>query len=265
MASKNKKISVSLEDAAIPSPSTDVPAIPVPNKDKADITIHLRNIPLLKGLTNDDIALVKNHLIIQRYGRRDAIIEKSASNDSLLLLLSGNIQVIDLTDQGSITGLRLLSPGNFFGEVALINNTAHTSSVVALNEVLVAFLPSSIALHLFSHSPSVAQQIQRHLAQKVRRDQQFRNLLSINNTSKRIFSFLVLMKSKNAEKQEFVENLPTHQEIANMINTSRETVTRTLLMLVQQGIIKKDAHRLIITNPDALIKLVNKPQETRKN
>ncbi len=265
MASKNKKLSVSLEDAPISSPSTDAPAIPVPSKDKANITIHLRNIPLLKGLTSDDMALVKNQLVIQCYSRRDAIIQKGASNDSLLLLLSGNIQVIDLTDQGSITGLSLLSPGNFFGEVALINNTVHTSSAVALNDVLVAFLPSAIALHLFSHSPSVAHQIQYHLAQKVRRDQQFRNLLSISNTSKRIFSFLVLMKKKNAEKQESVENLPTHQEIANMINTSRETVTRTLLLLAQQGIIKKDAHRLIITNPDALIKLVNKPQETKKS
>ncbi len=265
MASKNKKPSISLEDAPNASSSNDVSAIPIPSKNKANITIHLRSIPLLKGLTNDDMALVKSQLVIQRYGRRDAIIQKGASNDSLLLLLSGNIQVIDLTDQGSITGLSLLSPGNFFGEVALINNTIHTSSVVALNDVLVAFLPSTIALHLFSHSPSVAHQIQYHLAQKVRRDQQFRNLLSISNTSKRIFSFLVLMKKKNAEKQELVENLPTHQEIANMINTSRETVTRTLLLLVQQGIIKKDAHRLIITNPDALIKLVNKPQETKKS
>ncbi len=265
MASKNKKISVSLEDAPISLPSADVPAIPVPGKDKANITIHLRNIPLLKGLTNDDMAQVKNHLVIQRYSRRDVIIQKGANNDNLLLLLSGNMQVIDLTEQGSITGLSILSPGNFFGEIALINNTAHTSSVVALNEALVAFLPNPIALHLFAHSPSVAHQIQYHLAQKVRRDQKFRNLLSINNTSKRIVSFLVLMKKTNAENQEWVENLPTHQEIANMINTSRETVTRTLLTLVQQGIIKKDAHRLIITNPDALIKLVNKPQEIKKN
>ncbi|HEY1151612.1 MAG TPA: helix-turn-helix domain-containing protein [Pseudoduganella sp.] len=53
-----------------------------------------------------------------------------------------------------------------------------------------------------------------------------------------------------------VENLPTHQDIANMINTSRETVTRTLLTLVQQGIIQKGTHKLIIIKPDALQKLV---------
>ena len=53
-----------------------------------------------------------------------------------------------------------------------------------------------------------------------------------------------------------VENLPTHQDIANMINTSRETVTRALLTLVQQGIVQKDAHRLLHQDPEALKKLV---------
>jgi CRP/FNR family cyclic AMP-dependent transcriptional regulator len=53
-----------------------------------------------------------------------------------------------------------------------------------------------------------------------------------------------------------VENLPTHQDIANMINTSRETVTRALLTLVQQGIVQKDSNRLIILDPKALQKLV---------
>jgi CRP/FNR family cyclic AMP-dependent transcriptional regulator len=52
-----------------------------------------------------------------------------------------------------------------------------------------------------------------------------------------------------------VENLPTHQDIANMINTSRETVTRALLVLAQQGVVFKDAHRLVILDPDALQRL----------
>jgi CRP-like cAMP-binding protein len=53
-----------------------------------------------------------------------------------------------------------------------------------------------------------------------------------------------------------VENLPTHQDIANMINTSRETVTRALLTLVQQGIVQKETNRLVILDPQALQKLI---------
>jgi CRP-like cAMP-binding protein len=130
-----------------------------------------------------------------------------------------------------------------------------------MTEVLVGFLPAATAMHLFSHSPSVAKQMLRHLAQKIQRDSEFRSLLSINNTARRIYSYLALMQRKpeQADGKPVVENLPTHQDIANMINTSRETVTRALLALTQQGIVQKDAHRLIILNPDALKKLVQGP------
>jgi CRP-like cAMP-binding protein len=124
-----------------------------------------------------------------------------------------------------------------------------------MSDVLVAFLPAPVAMRLFSHSPTVANQMLRHLAQKIQRDSEFRALLSINNTAKRIYSFIVLMQKKNPDGT-VVENLPTHQDIANMINTSRETVTRALLTLAQQGIVQKESHRLIIKDPDALEKLV---------
>ncbi len=128
--------------------------------------------------------------------------------------------------------------------------------MVATSEVLVAFLPASTALHLFSHSPSVARKMLGHLAQKIQRDSEFRALLSINNTSRRIFTYIALMPQiEGKDGQRIVENLPTHQDIANMINTSRETVTRALLTLVQQGVVQKDTNRLVILDPAALLRL----------
>jgi CRP-like cAMP-binding protein len=92
----------------------------------------------------------------------------------------------------------------------------------------------------------------RHLAEKIQRDSEFRALLSINNTSRRIYAFIDLFKVTAPGNLEVIENLPTHQDIAMMINTSRETVTRALLYLVQQGIVEKDLHRLIIRKPQEL-------------
>lgn len=220
------------------------------------INIHLRKIPLLANLSADEMARVKSELRIRRFAKRSTVLQKGGLGDSLLFLLSGQLQVIDITEDGRAIGLRMLAPGDFFGEIALINESTRSASVVAQTEVLVAFLPAPTAMHLFSHSPSVAQLMLRHLAEKIQRDSEFRALLSIHNTSKRIYNFLVLFKHKTDENVEVVENLPTHQDIANMINTSRETVTRALLTLVQQGIIEKDTHRLIIRNPEALQKLI---------
>lgn len=220
-----------------------------------NLNIHLRQIPLLANLSDEEMARVRSELRIREYARRDVVLQKGGVGDSLLFLLSGQLQVIDITEDGRAIGLRLLSPGDFFGEIAVINGSIRSASVVALTPVLVALLPRNTALHLFSHSPSVAMQMLKFLAEKVQRDSQFRALLSIHNTAKRIYSFIDLIKEKGPGDVEVVENMPTHQDIANMINTSRETVTRTLLTLAQQGIIKKGTHRLIIVNPEALKKL----------
>jgi CRP-like cAMP-binding protein len=256
MALTSKQTTASSDGAPV---IQDMPEALAGSKEKAPISniqIHLRKIPLLANLTDDELDMVKKEIRIRRYNRRDIVLQKGGIGDSLLFLLLGQLQVVDITEDGRAIGLRMLAPGEFFGEIAVINNSTRSASVVALSEVLVAFLPSATALHLFSHSPSVANHMLRHLAEKIHRDSQFRALLSIHNTSRRIYSFLVLLKQKGSGNVEVVENLPTHQDIANMVNTSRETVTRALLTLVQQGIVQKDSHRLIIVKPDALQKLV---------
>jgi len=235
------------------------PAAPPPGPDTAtegtSLQIHLRRIPLLAELSDEDMLRVKSDLRIRQYAKRDVVLQKGAAGDSLLFLLTGSLQVVDVTEDGRAIGLRMLNPGDFFGEIAVINGSMRSASVVALTPVLVALLPRATALHLFSHSPSVANQMLRFLAAKVQRDSEFRALLSIHNTSRRIYTFIDLLKEKKEGDVHVVENLPTHQDIANMINTSRETVTRALMALTQQGIIKKGSHSLIIIDPAALQKL----------
>jgi len=241
-----------VEDVAAAAAS---PAAGVEGKE-TNLQIHLRKIPLLAELSDEDMARVKADLRIRHYNKRDLVLQKGVPGDSLLFLLTGSLQVVDFTEDGRAIGLRMLAPGDFFGEIAVINGSLRSASVVALTQVLVGLLPRATALQLFAHSPSVANQMLRFLAAKVQHDSEFRALLSIHNTSRRIYTYLELLKEKKEGDVHVVENLPTHQDIANMINTSRETVTRTLLTLAQQGIIQKGTHRLIIIKPEELQKLV---------
>ncbi|HZX27832.1 MAG TPA: Crp/Fnr family transcriptional regulator [Telluria sp.] len=221
------------------------------------LAIQLRKIPLLAELSDEDMARVKAEMRVRPFHKREVVLHKGGIGDALLFLFAGQLQVIDVTEDGRAIGLRMLAPGDFFGEIAVINNSTRSASVVAMNDVLVGFLPAATAMYLFAHSPSVARQMLEHLAQKIQRDSEFRALLSINNTAKRIYTYLVLMQQPPSQAGAPPEvNLPTHQDIANMINTSRETVTRALASLVQQGIVRKDSHKLIIVKPDALQKMV---------
>ena len=238
--------------AATQAPTTAQVTI---NINVSNLQINLRKIPLLADLTEEEMEKVKASLRIKRFVRRETVIQKGGNSDSLLFLLSGQLQVIDITEDGRAIGLRILSEGDFFGEISIINSSTRSASVIALSEVLVAFLPSATTLYLFSHSLLVANYMLRYMALKIQRDSEFRALLSIPNASKRIYTFLDLIKEKKPGTPGTVENLPTHQDIAIMINTSRETVTRALLALTQQGIIQKELRRLIIRDPEALQKL----------
>lgn len=223
---------------------------------KVNIQINLRKVPLFADLTEKEMAQVKADLRIRQFARRDIVLQKVASGDSLLFLLSGQLQVVDVTEDGRTIGLRILVPGDFFGEIAVLTGASRTASVVAMSSVLVAFLPQTTALHLFANSPSVSMLMLRHLADRIRRDTEYRALLSINNTSRRVYNFLLLFKQNSPGNSDVVANLPTHQDIAIMINTSRETVTRAILALIQQGVVEKDVqHRLIIRKPDLMLKL----------
>lgn len=237
-------------------PAPDAAAEQTP--EQRQFNVHLRKIPLLAELSELEMARVKSDIRFRQYTKREVVLHKGGSGDGLLFLLGGQLQVVDITEDGRAIGLRMLAPGDFFGEIALINNTTRSASVVAMSDAVVAFLPAGTALHLFSHAPSVANQMLRYLAQKIQRDSEFRSLLSINNTSRRIYTYLLLMQ-KSAPDGGALDNLPTHQDIANMINTSRETVTRALLALAQQGIVRKDAHRLVIQDLEALQKLTQSP------
>ena len=263
MTATNTEVALVTDPAA---PIEQVPAAPEQLQIKIQIqgkvqlkinqiTVNLRKIPLLANLSAEEMAKVKAELRVRQFNKRDIVLQKGGLGDSLLFLLSGQLQVVDVTEDGRAIGLRMLNEGDFFGEIAIINGSTRSASVVALSNVLVGFLPSATALHLFSHSPNVANMMLRHLAEKIQRDSEFRALLSINNTSRRIYAFIELFKKMAPGNLEVVENLPTHQDIAMMINTSRETVTRALLSLAQQGIVEKDLHRLIIRKPEELQKL----------
>jgi CRP-like cAMP-binding protein len=239
--------------AKLLSPTASVAASSVPELQEQKVHIHLRKIPLLSELSDEEILTVRSELRFRQFPKRSVVLHKGDNADALLFLLSGQLQVIDVTEDGRAVGLRMLAAGDFFGEIALINESTRSASVVAITEVLVAFLPAATALHLFSHSPSVARKMLGHLAQKIQRDSEFRALLSINSTTRRIYTYIALMqRTIDKDGKCVVENLPTHQDIANMINTSRETVTRALLTLAQQGVVQKEANRLVILDLAAL-------------
>jgi CRP/FNR family cyclic AMP-dependent transcriptional regulator len=86
-----------------------------------------------------------------------------------------------------------------------------------------------------------------------------RALQAMPNAYQRVYALLSYVKEDAPGGLQVINDMPTHQEVAIMVNTSRETVTRALGRLKGAGIIRKDGRRMIIHQPDSLRHLVENP------
>ena len=180
------------------------------------------------------------------------VLHKGSAADHLLFLLSGRLQVVDLTEEGQEVGLTFLSAGEYFGELSVLDDMPRSASVVACEGSLVGFLPKAQALELIYHQPIVAERVLKRLAEKVRTASTYRTILSIPNAYQRVFALLNQFTKTAPGGLVVIEKMPTQQEIAITVNTSRETVSRAIQTLIQRGVVEKDLRRLIVRMPDAL-------------
>ena len=174
-----------------------------------------------------------------------------------MFLLTGRLQAIDLTEDGREVGLNFLTPGDYFGELSIIDSLPRSATVVACENSLVASLPRAQALALFYHTPLVAERLINRMASSIRNAANYRTILSIPSAFQRVFALLNQFAKTAPGGLVVIEKMPTQQEIAIMVNTSRETVSRAIQILLQKGVVEKDLRRLIVRQPEELSKAIN--------
>jgi CRP-like cAMP-binding protein len=219
----------------------------------------LRRVPLLSHLDDKALVALAQQMRFRWYPRQALVLNKGESGSDLMFLLAGRLQIVDVTEDGREIGLNIIEEGAFFGELAILDGQPRSASVVALSPSVVSFLPREAALRLCFSEPGVAEKMLRHFAHTIRKLSDFRSLLAISNAHKRVYALLCQVKRKKPDDPagtEVIENLPTQQQIAIMINTSRETVSRAIARLVQLGILKKVGNAIVVQNPRQLEELV---------
>lgn len=221
------------------------------------ITVHLQKIPLLTGLDNATLSLVASSMQFRTIARGKYVLHKGSPGDHLLFLLSGRLQAVDLTEDGREIGLSFLTPGDYFGELSIIDNQPRSASVIACENSLIALLPRAQSLALIYHHPLVAERLLKRMAASIRTASNYQTILSMPNAFQRVFALLKQLVTQGPGDLMIIEKMPTQQEVAIMVNTSRETVSRAIQNLIQKGIVEKDLRRLIVRQPEALENAAN--------
>jgi len=220
-------------------------------------SLTIKQFLLFKNLPDNIIDQLREHATLAEVPRRKIIMQKGATTHSLGLLLEGRLQGVDMTLDGHEAGLYFIEPNDFFGELSVIDNQPASEFVIALSPARFIMMPAAIIQQLVKTSPEVASIINRRLAQRLRESIAQRTLLAMPTPLQRICAQLLRMIKESDNKEGVIDLPPTHQELAIMVNVTRETVTRAFQKLQKNGIIKRNGNILIIHNLTYITQVAN--------
>jgi len=223
----------------------------------------IKQFVLFNKLPESVIEQLGQHASLAEVPRRKVLMQKGVVAHSLGLLLDGRLQGVDMTLDGHEAGLYFIEPNDFFGELSVIDQLPAPEFVISLSPARFIMIPASIIQQLVQASPEVAAIINSRLAMRLREAIAQRALLAMPTPLQRICAQLLKMVKKSAKDQVTIDHAPTHQELAIMINVTRETVTRAFQKLQKNGVIKRNGNSLIVRNLDYIHNIAQGIEENR--
>lgn len=214
--------------------------------------MNLRKFTFFSALSDVQLKKISSTLQIRHVEPNEVICHKGEKSEELYLVISGRLQVIEITEDGREIGLNYIESGSLMGELSVIDGLPRSADIVAIEKSTIGCLPKADAHTLFYTIPEMAELMMRHLARIIRTTNQQRVILSIPNAYQRIYAHLISLAQAAPGGLTVVQNMPKQQQIAIMLNTSRETVSRAIRELELKGIVEKDLRRLIIRRPEIL-------------
>lgn len=221
----------------------------------------LQRLALLHGLPTEALDTLGKYMSLHTFARRAVVLNRGEEGHGLGFLLEGRLQGVDFTLDGREVGLYFVAAGDYFGELSVVDDGPAPEFVMALGRAQVAFLPREAARGLVLSTPSIAEKVMKRLSARVRSASAQRTLLSLPNPVQRLCAQLLVLVREEASR---IDNAPTHQELAIMINTSRETVTRAFQVLQSQHILLRDGTTLVVQRSDALADIADGKAELTK-
>jgi CRP/FNR family transcriptional regulator, cyclic AMP receptor protein len=206
----------------------------------------LRRVPLLASLTELQIETLAGASARRAFPKGRMIVAEGEPSQSLYILLSGRAKVQRSDSEGKEVILAVLGPGEFFGEMSLIDDAPRSASVITIESCDFMAIQKETFKHMLQHSPEMCQLIMRSLVRRLREADKKIETLALLDVYGRVARVLLDFSELVGEERIVKGKLP-RQEIAKMIGASREMVSRVMKGLEVEGyIVPKPEGKLIL-------------------
>jgi CRP-like cAMP-binding protein len=210
----------------------------------------LRNVPLFSQLRESDLEVLSGLLQPREFTRNRVILFAHDPCDAFYIVDSGQVKVMLIAEDGREVILSLVRQGDFFGEMALMDDEPYSSSAIAMEDSRLLVLHRDDFRRCIAEMPGVAIGLLRALCGRLlEADHRIGGLMLLDVTGRIAHLFLEMASRGDGEN---IVDPPTHQVIAQMVGSSRETVSRTISALTAQNLVEPTKNGLRIVNREAL-------------
>ena len=209
----------------------------------------LQSVSLFWDLPKEQLGYIANQMIPKKYISGEYFFLEDSEGEQCFFVIHGSVKVTRLSKDGREVILAILSEGEFFGEMSLLDGDARSANVIALEDTKVFTLNRQDFLNVIKENPLIAIELLKVLGQRLRKSDRQITSLSLSDAEKRIALCVLRIADEQGTIQKglvTIIKMPIQQDIANMSGTSRETVSRTLKLFETEGFITRDLRKLII-------------------
>ena len=212
-----------------------------------DAVDSMREVPLFSRVCEVDLESIAALLIERRYPKNAVVVEEGMDGQYMYIIRSGRVKVTKASDDGREKIMDFLEPGAFFGEMALLDQSPRSASVRTLEPSVLAALSRRDFIGLLRRSSDLALSLVQELTRRLRETDEQATSVSFQRVQERAKGLFTRLSRAEAQFDGRRTTPPlTHQQIADMIGTSRETVTRAVKELKQSGWLDQCGKRYLV-------------------
>ncbi len=194
----------------------------------------IRRVPLFSMLTNDQAQSVADGVVKRRFRRGEIIVEQGRKSNALFILLTGRARVMTSDSRGREVILAVLEPGDYLGEMSLIDNEPHSATVRAEVQTDVLVLGRAEFAQCLPENSSLSYAIMRGLVQRLRNaDRQIESLALLDVYGRVARALLDMAQEEGGQRM--IRNKVSRQDLAKVVGASREMVSRVMKDLEERG------------------------------
>ncbi len=215
----------------------------------------IRTVPLFSTLSDDEFNQLSHIFVARAYRKNQVIFLEEETGNYMYLVLSGKVKVAKAGAGGKETILAIHRTGDFFGEMSLLDGKTAPATVSAMEDSRIISVSGTDFHKYLLHNEKVMLQIIQVLCGRLRQVWQTQSLNSSTADARIRRGVYDLAKRHGIRDAHgtIIDLKITHQELAEMVGTSRETVTRVLTRLREQGVIEIDQRRITLLDAKALL------------